>query len=132
MFGRVLVESGAGLQIEDQEAVITAAAVGQLQILRSLLDAGGALETIARNGFTPALIAAKNGHLEVLQFLAGAGADLCKATDLGNTALILASRNGHLDTVRFLLGADPDLGGAKHLEVNAAFCFAASHGHLEV
>ena len=124
-----------------------AAAAGDLECLRLLLEAGASI----RKGFeAPGTcpighteearrllqagedfleLAAKNGHLELLQLLHKAGFDTSRVNRDGTTALHLAARQGRPQIVKYLLDVDPDMAA---VDGPAALLLAAENGHLEV
>jgi ankyrin repeat protein len=72
--------------------LVTASALGHLDIVQALLEAGADVNQQNEvTGFTPLISAADNGHLEVLSFLLETGADVSIASgSAGNTALYYA------------------------------------------
>ncbi len=88
-------------------------ALGQLDITRSLLNAG-AIVNLPNNdsfGSTPLLAAASRGHDEIIDLLIQAGADVNEENLRESTPLELAHTNKHERTAEKLiqLGAKPDL-----------------------
>ena len=81
---------------------------GHLEVVKSLLEAGAAVDQAGCYGITPLLMASENGHLEVVKALLDAGADVSRAGDSGATPLITATQNGHLDVLWALLDAGAD------------------------
>jgi len=94
-------------------ALYEAAANGHVNVVRALLDRGGAnVHKSKFNDWSPLMVAASHGHVAVVEALAGrySPADLDESNREGNTALHLACRNAHVDVVRLLLaaGANPE------------------------
>lgn len=87
-----------------------AAANGDGDILRCLLQYGADANQGDENGTTPLMLAAAAGHDYALFALLAAGADLDKRDNLGRTALMFAVQSAHAGTVSLLLqaGAEPN------------------------
>ncbi|MCE9507910.1 MAG: ankyrin repeat domain-containing protein [Alphaproteobacteria bacterium] len=82
--------------------LVSAAANGNLILLKSLLDQGGNIEERDNSGDTPLNEAARRGHLEVVHFLIGRGADLSTQNKSGSTPLMAAARNGYKEVIQLL------------------------------
>jgi hypothetical protein len=80
-----------------------AAADGDLQAVRTMLDQGMSVEERDGIGRTPLILAAWEGHLEVVRFLLDRGADINAQYGPGITALIRAAWLGRTEVVRLLL-----------------------------
>ena len=91
-----------------------AAADGDLQAVRTMLDQGMSVEERDGTGRTPLILAAWEGHLEVVRFLLDRGADINGQYGPGITALHRAVWLGRTDVVRLLLER-----GARCCEVTA-------------
>ena len=87
-----------------------AAAKGDLQAVRALLDSGVPADSRSADGRTPLICAAMASHLGVVSALLEAGADVGARSVDGSTALTTAALWNQPDVVRRLLahGADPD------------------------
>jgi ankyrin repeat protein len=96
-----------------------------------LLDCGGNLDSLSRNGSTPLLIAAREGHVEVVETMLRYGADPNDGGDKGLTPLVLAASEGHLEVVELLLsfGADANL---SLFEGRTALHEAVESAHIQV
>ena len=68
-----------------------AARDGELDLVRSVLDAGGDVNEPAENSWTPLHFAAEGGHVFVVQFLLDRGADPGATTSEGYTPLDVAA-----------------------------------------
>lgn len=100
----------------DKPELARAVADGDLEAIRSLLDAGADIRYVRPSGYT-VLIDAMHGRsipaddklLPVLRLLIERGADLDSVSDYGESALRVASRVGRFDAVGLLLdaGANP-------------------------
>lgn len=83
-----------------------AAAEGDPEIVKALLEYSPPLEALQGNGGTPLIVAANFGNAEVVSILLKSGANPF-ATDLeGNTALHIAAKLKHVTTVEAILKAD--------------------------
>jgi hypothetical protein len=104
-------------------AIVIAAALGQLEKVKSFLNEDGSLVAnlpALRNSFggfigieaqrEEALICASLfGQTRVVDFLLGIGIDPCAADGNGQTACHLAAHSGHLETVNLLLARNTAL-----------------------
>lgn len=128
-----LCQNGAELGLIDESTGMTALAQaaesGQLEIVRSLLDAGADPD---HGGVTTPLEAAVvEGHAEIAQILIKAGADVNRAVEDGFTPLMTAAATGDLLLVEALLGA-----GARPRKTNdeghTAISLAREAGHATI
>lgn len=117
-----------------QSALMWAAAMGYVEVMKLLIEAGADLNlhsqlidapqpnpdrrqggfvyaNIPKGRFTALHFAAREGQLEAVRALIEAGADLDVVDEEGTNALVLATLNGHLDVTGLLLdaGADPNV-----------------------
>ena len=99
-----LVEQGANLHADDEEALQWAAEKGHLEVVKYLLERGANLRACVGWALR---WAARNGHLKVVEYLLEKGANLHAEND---HALRLAAGKGHLEVVKYLLeqGAESD------------------------
>ncbi|XP_078338519.1 uncharacterized protein LOC111103489 isoform X4 [Crassostrea virginica] len=103
-----------------------AAAKGELEVVRDLLDSGTPLQP-DKEGRTPLHFAAQNGHLNVCHCLLQHG---CHPDDQDNvkyTALHRASSQGHTEVIEFLIDKHCNL-DIQDENGNAAIHEAAWHG----
>jgi hypothetical protein len=109
-----------------------AAAIGQLDVLKSYFDKDGHLKPNAtqeqmQEGFR---YACGYGRNNVVEFLLGTGVDLAEHCGDGQTGLHWAAIGGHLDTVKLLLRHNPPL-EAKNMyggTVLGQTLWSAAHG----
>lgn len=87
-------------------AIMVAALNGHLEIVRTLRERGGALDS---PGWTPLIYAATGGHDAIVRYLLGEGANLNAASPNGTTALMMAVREAHPTTVELLLARGADI-----------------------
>ena len=83
-------------------ALMFAAAGGDLEISRRLLDNGAPVNGQSDIGMTALMFAAEWGHADIVKILIGEGADASLVSAYGETALILAEEGGHEDVVALL------------------------------
>jgi ankyrin repeat protein len=82
-----------------------AAAGGDLETVRGVLDAGGDPDALEPNGATPIIVAAMFGHADLVDLLIERKATLDVQNNDGATALHVAALFGHPDAITALLGA---------------------------
>ena len=105
---RNLVEVvGVPANIQNGNALIAAARIGHLDIVRFLAEEGPEDTRVLaniRDGWA-LIVAAENGHLDIVRFLVGEGPEETRvpANIRNGLALITAARNGHLEVIRYLL-----------------------------
>ena len=105
----MLVEVGADVELRTADefgftALTAAAQEGHDQIVRMLLERGGADPNVATayNGTTPLHFAASHDHLDAVKVLVevgGADVNLARTSE-GSTPLHAAAQEGHLEIVR--------------------------------
>ncbi|WP_439644643.1 ankyrin repeat domain-containing protein [Gordonia soli] len=85
---------------------------GDLESLRSHLDAGVPVDLRNQSGDSLLMLAAYHGHAPIVSLLVGKGADTGLENDKGQTPLAGAVFKGYDDVVRVLVeaGADPQAG----------------------
>ena len=84
------------------EELIEAAQKGQIEKVKSLLQAGVDVNGRTRNGRTALMNAAGRGHTEVVRALLDGGADINVKTGTGVTAFMAAAVAGHSEIVELL------------------------------
>jgi len=93
---RFLLEHGANVHAQDDEALRWAAEKGNAETVRVLLEAGADVHSMGDYGIR---LAAENGHTETVKVLLEHGADVYAWS---NFALRHAKENGHTETVNVL------------------------------
>ena len=83
-------------------ALMYAAAAGDLEMARLLLENGAPINAQTDVGTTALMFAAAFGHVEVVRFLVENGADIHIQNGYNYTALSLAEERGHQEVVDFL------------------------------
>jgi ankyrin repeat protein len=91
------------------EQIIKAAADGDLETVKTLLEEGDDVNSRDNGRWSPLILAAQNGHLEVVKLLIKHRADINAENAYTETALCLAKSEGHREIVAILeqLGAKP-------------------------
>ena len=112
-------------------ALMYAAAAGDLEMARLLLENGAPIKAQTDNGITALMFAAAEGHVEMARLLLENGAPIKAQTDNGITALMYAAAAGDLEMARLLLeNGDP---GNAQIDIGiTALMFAAVEGHVEM
>ncbi|MBD2744760.1 ankyrin repeat domain-containing protein [Coleofasciculus sp. FACHB-1120] len=117
---------------EEKTALIVAIASGHVEVVKTLLNAGAAVNPETWDDPVPLVVAAERGQLEIVRALIAAGAEVNKF-DIGNydsTPLGMAVEHGQVEIVRALLeaGANP-LGGDSSC---SSLALAAEDGDIEI
>lgn len=98
--------------IELAGLVFNAARAGDIEGMRSYLDAGVPVNLTNSAGDTLLMLASYHGHAELTALLVERGADVNTQNDRGQTPLAGAAFKGYVEIFRILAeaGADPDAG----------------------
>ena len=114
-----------------REALLEAAAEGEADAVRFLLDRGADPDGFVPGDGTPLLVAAAEGHEEVVQVLLAAGADPNAQAPGDGSALIAAAHEGQVEVARLLLAAGAEVDLVVDGDENALIQ-AAWQGELEM
>jgi ankyrin repeat protein len=98
-----LLEKGAAVNRKGWTPLHYAAAAGDNEIVKMLMDKSAQLDALSPNGTTPMMMAARNGHILTVKLLLDAGADATLKNQRGMTAIDFARANGHKDIVEGLI-----------------------------
>jgi len=129
-----LLDKGIHVDSTDEEgvnALHSAAANGNENVVRLLLSRGASLEARNIYGWTALMLASYYGHVMVCWILIQHKSDICAEGELGSTALDCAARSGHVQIVALLIEAD----GQQVRDPPTKLCLetplmnAAQHGH---
>ena len=97
-----------GASADTSGALFDAVAKGNVQSVKTLLDAGGNSNSVDREGRLLLTTAAELGHLAIVNELIAAGARVNAKDDWGDTALKQAVEFGFLEVVSALLSSGAD------------------------
>ena len=94
----------------DGTALIAAAHLGHVEVVRTLIQAGAPLDHVNNLGWTAlieSIVLGDGGprHTETLQALIEAGANVNRADREGRTPLALAKQRGHTEMIKLLVAA---------------------------
>jgi hypothetical protein len=126
-------ESNRNLAVEQNKALLLAAAHDSLVTVAGRLIAGGAEVDAARpgDGFTPLCIACDHGNVATVERLIGAGSQVDKVPFAGSTPLFLAAQENRLDVLKLLIAAGADVNKAR-VDGFTPLHIAAQDGHAGV
>ena len=130
---RKLTAAGADLNAADNKGMTAlhyASRLGNLALVRFLLEKGARLEAKNRSGATPLHCACGSSlpSMELLNCLIARGADLNAVDNQGHTPLIHSAAVYRLDFVQRLIATGVDGNRANHLGQTALF-FAVGRNH---
>lgn len=127
----VRAETVRTAQVDGMTALHWAVHHEQVDLVRSLLAAGAAVDATNRYGVTPLSLACLCGHADVVSLLLAGGADPNLTLPGGETPLMTASRTGRPGPVALLL-ANGAAVNARLPQGQTALMWAAAEGHLAV
>ncbi len=110
--------------------LVQAAAKGDLDRVRALLDAGTPIEQRNSRGETAVLAATQGRHLAVVHLLIARGADVNAQDQQRDSAFLLAGARGLTDIVRATLAAGADLASTNRYG-GTALIPACHYGHVD-
>jgi ankyrin repeat protein len=114
---------------ERDTALHSASYWGELDVAKSLLDAGADVDARNKSLDTPVHQAALNGKCEAVKLLVDRGADLTLCDNDGNQPLHIACSVGNEKMVRTLLSLGADVVGRNSINGYSAAHVAAREGH---
>ena len=136
---QLLLDSGADLDREVNRypgatRLLWASRVGLLDMVRSLLEAGAAVNSQDDKGETPLHWATRNGNdcSAVAELLLASGAEVDKESSIGFTPLSIAAENGHTKVCSVLLRAGADINHETDEEGCTAICTAVDSDEVGV
>ena len=91
-----------------------AAELGDIQIVRLLLDKGAKINNGGISNITPLHIASWKGYIDLARELINAGADINAPDNNGNTPLHLASQSGNVEMARLLLDNEAQINATNN------------------
>jgi hypothetical protein len=113
-------------------ALCAASKIGNIEIVRLLLEAHADIEAKDLNEETPLMLACLEGHADVVRILLEANADVNAKNIKGDTPLIFAADSGDADTVRILLKAGANINTGNIINNATPICYAAFKGHANI
>lgn len=111
--------------------LITAASLGDLELVNKLLAAGASPLVADERGRTALITAIYNRRGDVARTLILAGADVNRKDADSNSAFLLGAATGQVDVVRLSLSHGADLNSTDRYD-GTALIAAAQHGNTEV
>ncbi len=117
---------------EGATALMSAAYLGKIELLRDLLQRGVDVASRDIDGFDALMYAANGGQEEAVSLLVERGADPNQIDRDGSTALMLAAQRGDIKIVKRLLVAGADPRTSRKTDGLKAVDFAAGNGHERV
>lgn len=121
------IDGGSAL---DQN-LITAASIGDLDLVNRLVKAGASLHATDERGRSALLAAVYNRRGDVARALIMAGADVNQKDGESNSAFLLASATNQLEVVRHTLSHGADVRSTDRYD-GTALIAASQHGNVEV
>ena len=119
---KLLINLGADIRAQNNQAIIYASRGGHLPIVKLLIELGADIHAQDND----AIIDASNrGHLDVVKLLIDSGADVHAQN---NQAIILASNRGHLSAVKLLIESGANIPAQN----NQAIIYASIYGYIDV
>ena len=118
----LLLDRGANIHVNNDDALIWAARNGHIEVVKLLLDSGADIQA----KYDKALIyASNNDNIEVVKLLLDRGVGI---NAVKNYALKWAANKGHIEIVKFLLDSGADI----HADNEYALKWAANNDHIKV
>ncbi|KAG9457517.1 hypothetical protein H6P81_002025 [Aristolochia fimbriata] len=125
---RALLDAGAQFDPSADRLLHAAAAANDVRLLDVLANPGN-IDSADSTGRRPIHEAASGGHAEALRFCVRCGCDASAPDSGGWTPLHCAAAEGHLAAVEFLLDAVPFAKYAVTRDGRTAYAVAAEAGH---
>lgn len=99
---RALLDQGAKVNKNGWAPLHYAAASGNNQIVRMLLEKDAFIDAVSPNATTPIMMAARNGHIYTVKLLHDNGADVTLKNQRGYSAIDFARENKNTDIAKGL------------------------------
>jgi len=122
-----LIEEGRQASPSERGALLNAAAEGQFDKLKTLLDAGGKVGVVDEAGRSLLHYSAGRGDVRPTELLLAAGASIDHADENGETPLMYAARSGRVEIVQLLLKHGARVDAVNNEGDTALGVAAASH-----
>ena len=111
--------------------LITAASIGDLDLVNRLLKAGASVHATDERGRTALLAAVYNRRSDVARALIQAGADVNRKDGESNSPFLAAAASNQIDVVRLALTHGADLTSTDRYD-GTALIAASQHGNVEI
>lgn len=118
-------------QRENWSILHKAVFIGDLEVVKILIDYGADLSVANLAGDTPLCLALDRGHVEVGKVLIEKGTAVSAAPTIGWTPLHMASNKGYVDIVEMLLEKDADVSSTTK-DNWTPLHMASSKGHFDI
>ncbi|MCX6611857.1 MAG: ankyrin repeat domain-containing protein [Acidobacteria bacterium] len=110
-----LLEAGAKADVMEsrsgQTALMWAAAEGNAEITKMLLEKGAPVSTISKKGYNALLFAAQGGNVDTVKALIAGGAETKTVSPDGATPFLIALSRGHESVAMLMLNYGVDING---------------------
>lgn len=120
-----------GGDVERWTPLMSAAAAGNMSIVRQLVNAGAWVNYMNSKAFSAVWLAANNGHLDIVRLLTKKGAYINNQSDDELTPLMNAATFGHYDVVKYLVSRKAKL-NLVHKDGDSALMLAIANGHTDI
>lgn len=112
---------------------ITNQSIGQIEVVRLLLEHNAPVDYPSVTGNTALILAADKGNIEVVKILLEYGADIGKENGEGYSAFMAATTNGHIEIVKLFIGRHADVNRSSPLRANTTpLMEAALKNHKDI
>jgi ankyrin repeat protein len=101
----------SNLVAEEVPFLLTAAAKGDLETVKAIIESGGSANTEDKDKLTALMYAVRKDNIEVVKYLIKHGAKVNAIENEGWSALMFAAKKGYIKSAEILLknGADPKI-----------------------
>lgn len=120
-----------GGDVERWTPLMSAAAAGNMSIVKQLVNAGAWINYMNSKFFNALWLASINGHLEVVKLLVANGAYVDNQSDDEMTPLMNAATYGHYDVAKYLVTRKAKL-NLVHKDGDSALMLALANGHSDI
>ena len=118
---KYLMEAGADFRVHDNSALCWCARHGQLDLVKRLVELGADIHAKQDEALG---LSAQNGHIDVVKYLVENGADIHVRN---NRAARLAAQDGHLAVLEYLITKGADIHIVSDFDYTLARCITNGH-----